>query len=63
MKEIKLGFIDLNKTEIKRMGLVEFYNRDRLMFKQSSEFKFLIEEFCNKVNKAKVYEIILREVK
>jgi len=63
MKEIKLGYVDLNKTEIKKLGVVDFNDKKSRLYRASSESKELASKFCNKLNKAKVYEIILREVK
>ena len=64
MKEIKLGlYVDFNKTEIKNLDGVDFYDKKHYLFRSSLKSKDLTEEFCTKVNKAKVYEIILREVK
>jgi hypothetical protein len=63
MKEIKLGYVDFNKTETKKLGFVDFNDKKSRLYRTSSEKKELASKFCNKLNKAKVYEIILREVK
>ena len=64
LKEIKLGmYVDFNKTELKDLSGVHFYNKKHFVCKCSLKDKDLIKEFCNKLNKAKVYEVVLREVK
>lgn len=58
-----IGYVDMNKTEIKKCNGVDFYYKDGVLFKASLKSKELTKQFCNKLNRAKVYEIILREVK
>lgn len=63
MKEKIIGYVDLNKTELKKCHGVDFYYKQGVLFKASLRSKKLTKEFCNKLNRARVYEIILREVK
>ena len=63
MREKRLGYVDLNSKELKSISYAQFVNVDGLTMHGTLKSKTIVKNFCNKLNKAKVYEVILREVK
>lgn len=63
MKEKRIGYVDLNKDEFKLINESTLEDDTGFICKYSIKSKKIAKEYCNKENKAKVYEVILREVK
>lgn len=62
-KEITIGYVDLNEKERKSIAVIELINKRGLLFRQSGKCKGFIKQFINKTNKAKLYKIVLKEIK
>jgi hypothetical protein len=58
-----IGYVDLNNKELKDLDSLDLYTKKGILFKTSSHSKRFIKQFCDKLNKAKVYAVILVEVK